>query len=786
MRTDHFRSAGRSQVPQSDGGGTPQELVPRSFGQGKSIRHKLVVMSLITGFITLLLAFLLFSWFQLQQLRDQMAEEISTLGMVLGANAEAALAFKDREDARQVLSALSHHSSLELGCLFTPDGELLAEFRADDRKSKTCTRPISNGVAFREDHLEFSERIILGERTLGFVGLQIDLQPYYDQVQRSLLLGIVIIVVALGITYGLIRWLQKGIVVPLQKLTSMTRALSEGEDYSQRADARGYAEVELLSQGFNAMLAKIQERAEERDGALKELSESQNLLEQRVIERTEALEQANASLQEAKLATDAASQAKSMFLANMSHELRTPLNSILGFSNLLGRSPNLTGKERDNLLTIHRSGEHLLGLINEVLEVAKIESGKVTLNLSMCDLGQVLNNIINMFRPRIDEKGLTFILERKDNVPQFINADIKKLEEILINILGNAVKFTDEGEITLRVWSEPMGLQEVKPLDSNDLVRLYLEVEDTGCGIAQEELSQVFTAFEQTASGRKVKEGTGLGMAITKAYVEQMGGTIEVRSRVGQWTIFTIRVPVEMGKDFKDSDQAILSLVSLPADQMGRYRVLIADDVPENRELLLQLVGLAGFQVREAVDGRQALELFHDWEPHLVFLDLKMPDMDGIEVTKAIRATVLGRDVPIVVVSAHVMGDSRQSVEEAGADGFLSKPIQEAEILQCLKKLLGVTFVNKLEIRGGKPEPKARITAEALHRLPQGVRDRLRRSVILGDMTEFFAILENLDGQDSELIQALRGYGEEYQLDTLQELFGEASPFSSPEARDES
>src|SRR5438309_501142 len=334
-----------------------------------------------------------------------------------------------------------------------------------------------------------------------------------------------------------------------------------------------------------------------------------------------------------------ANRAKSVFLANMSHEIRTPMNAILGFSQLMLRDQDLTPRQCQYLGTINRSGEHLLALINDILEMSKIEAGRTTLSPSTFDLPALLKDLEMMFRVRTDEKKLSFSVETVGDVPQFIVTDINKLRQIFINLIGNAVKFSEEGGVGLRVRVDRGGAAEPS---------LRVEVEDTGPGISADELGKLFRHFEQTKTGQQAGTGTGLGLAISQEFVRLMGGAITVSSQVGKGSVFIIRLPLKEGEaqavQAKDKPRHVLRL------QPGQpaCRVLIADDIEDNRQLLAQLLAPVGFEVRLATNGAEAVLEFEKWRPHLLLMDFRMPVMDGHEAIRRIRAMAGGGDARII------------------------------------------------------------------------------------------------------------------------------------------
>ena len=379
-----------------------------------------------------------------------------------------------------------------------------------------------------------------------------------------------------------------------------------------------------------------------------------------------------------------ANRAKSVFLANMSHEIRTPMNAILGFSQLMLRDQDITPKQCQYLGTINRSGEHLLALINDILEMSKIEAGRTTLNPSTFDLPILLNDLEMMFRVRTNEKKLSFSVAIIGDVPQYIVSDINKLRQVFINVLGNAVKFTEQGGIDLRVRADR---------DEPTAPSLHVEIEDTGPGISSDDQDKLFRHFEQTKSGQQAGTGTGLGLAISQEFVRLMGGEITVNSQVGKGSSFVIRLPLHVGHadgvQAKDRPRQVLAL------QAGQspVRVLIADDIEDNRELLAQLLAPVGFEIRLATNGAEAVEAFEQWRPHLVLMDFRMPVMDGHEAISRIRALPGGMDATIIAVTASAMDENRQELLEIGADDFISKPFREAELFQKIHAHVGVEYI---------------------------------------------------------------------------------------------
>lgn len=503
----------------------------------------------------------------------------------------------------------------------------------------------------------------------------------------------------------------------------------------------------------------------------------------------EALREAKAVAEQARVAAETANRAKSEFLANMSHELRTPLNAILGFAQLMTRDPSLTPEQQENLEIIGRSGEHLLGLINDVLELSKIEAGRVALQEESLDLHRLLDGLEEMFHLRATEKGLMLILDRAPDVPQYIRTDEGKLRQVLMNILGNAVKFTREGGVTLRVGCSDLSGRfnyEASPQEKQKSLRerrprLLFEVEDTGPGIAPEELDAVFDPFKQTKSGQMSQEGTGLGMPISRQFVRLMGGDLTVRSELGVGTLFKFGVQIKLA-DAVDvpTSQPKQRVIGLEPDQRAAdgdpYRLLVVEDREANRKLLVKLLEPMGFEMREAINGQQGIETWERWKPHLIWMDMRMPVMDGYEATQHIKATTQGQATVVVALTASAFERDRAMILSGGCDDFVRKPFREEEIFDMLTKHLDVRFVYDVQDAqpagaGAQPEdavlPADSLTPEALMSLPADWVEDLHQAAIQLDADVILGLLDQIREQNASLANALANLVHDFRFDII-------------------
>jgi len=491
--------------------------------------------------------------------------------------------------------------------------------------------------------------------------------------------------------------------------------------------------------------------------------------------------QAEEDLREAKEAAEAANRAKSAFLANMSHELRTPLNAILGFAQLMSREPELSPRQCESLEIIGRSGEHLLGLINDVLEMSKIEAGRVTIQEEDFDLYRMLGGLWEMFNLRAEDKGLTLVVNISPDVPQFVREDEGKLRQVLMNLLGNAIKFTQAGGVTLRVERSELPDSDALVLnsDANDVrsaetsQRLRFEVEDTGPGIPPEEMAAIFDPFVQTSLGRRSHEGTGLGLAISRRHVRLMGGDFVVTSEEGKGSVFGFDVPVELGDAAEAAETRPVRRVIALQEGQPALRLLVAEDQETNRKLLVNLlasVSTAGqaFEVQTATNGQEAFEIWERWAPHLVWMDLRMPVMDGFEATRRIKSTSRGKDTIIVGLTASAFEQDREDILAQGCDDFLRKPYRAEEIFDILARHLGVRFIYEARaLETPAPVPLSRVTGASLAGLPHEWLAELNRAAIRLDSDIVLDLVERIRDLDPPLADALTNLVNDFRFDTI-------------------
>jgi signal transduction histidine kinase/CheY-like chemotaxis protein len=481
-------------------------------------------------------------------------------------------------------------------------------------------------------------------------------------------------------------------------------------------------------------------------------------LEQRVEQRTR-------ELAEAKEAAELANRTKSSFLANISHELRTPLNAILGFSSLLGHDSTAPPSHREKLAIINRSGEHLLSMINDILDLSKIEAGRIDLEENSFDLVALLKEISVMIQSRAGDKGLPFVLETDQVTLPYLNADEGKLRQILINLLSNAIKFTHEGRVTLRATTEPLA-------EAPERCRIILEVADTGPGIDPVRHKKIFEPFVQEQGG-SAQAGTGLGLSICKTFAELMNGRIVVESELGKGTLFRVQLPAGIveAADVK-TPESKPRVIGLAPGQKTR-RILIADDHTENRFLLKTLLEEAGFEIFEAENGKEAVDAFEKGAPDFIWMDMRMPVMDGYEAVRQIRQLPESAELPIVAITASVFGSQRPKIRAAGCDDMVFKPFQEHEIFEVMARFLGVEYVYAEPDDAAAPVDDVELTAAMLAVLPPKLLQDLDQTTLVANREVILKVIDRIEEHTPETAGKLRALVQNFEIDRIRELLAE-------------
>ncbi len=638
--------------------------------------------------------------------------------------------------------------------------------------SGTVKGMLSTGASETFSSVDYPERrlgqqiratrnVVLDDKTVGTVSLEMDTGQMDAEIahhRRDLVLTVLgqllfslILIVSL---------LHLRLLAPIRRLMRESERLADRDLDApfiwRRKDELGTlgASLENTRRALQDVFKELEQKnielgqdIEHRKQTERELQQHRDDLEKIVAHRT-------GELSVAKNRAEIANQAKSRFLASMSHELRTPLNAILGYAQILKRDNDLNERQWTALDTMQRSGEHLLILINDVLDISKIEAGKFELHPESVRLPAFIQVINDMVRVKAEERKLVFVSEIDPTLPFAVMVDATRLRQVLLNLLGNAVKFSECGQVTLRVLR-------VAATDHQCVVRF--EVRDTGVGLEADQLETIFHAFEQVGDTKQRAGGTGLGLSISRQLVRLMGGDIVVQSQTGLGSMFWFEIALAIAEDADHARSAESAQMAIIGYEGARRTVLIVDDVPANRAMLASLLGGLGFDILQASNGQESLDTMYRQRPDLVITDVSMPVMDGLEATRCMRADPALADVPVIVVSATFLAQDTVSAVKAGADVFLTKPIDQSRLLNAIATQLKLYWITD---NAPTAEPSVTLVAPPLVEL------KVLHSLALdGNMARIRKRADHLDSLDPSyrgFTDKLRQLGRTFQVQEIQ------------------
>ncbi len=653
-----------------------------------SIRAKLISLALISATVAVAITGVSMARKDIFDLREAKVERLSSQARMLSFNSTGVLTFLDQEAAKKLLRSLESEPTVERACLYDTEGKLFASYVAEGKKGAPLTIPQTACYSEydSEGMLEVCEKITDQEIVLGTVVLRANSSDVAKKLHAGLFTILLVALLSLAVAVLLSGLLQRNISNPIAKLSQTAKAIAHSGDYSLRVEKSCGDELGQLGDAFNKMLAQV-------ECSKQDLTEAHDELEERVEQRTAELseeitqrEKTQRDLEASIVAAQAANRSKSEFLANMSHEIRTPLNGILGFTDLILRDHDANEEERrDYLETIQSSGKHLLGLINDILDLSKIEAGQYDVEILTCKPHQIIAEVVSFLRVPAQEKGLDLNCRWEGLVPATIQTDPGRFKQVLTNLMGNAVKFTERGSVDL--------VAHVKFLEEHP--QLVIDIIDTGIGIDSRKLDEIFSPFAQ-ADNTVTRRfgGTGLGLTICRQIATALGGDVHVQSVPGEGSTFSLTIPTG---SLEDVEKIVLST----SDGVGRRKkekttrevdlagveVLLVEDGSTNRKLISLALRRVGGNVTEAENGKIGSDLALAGTFDVILMDMQMPVMDGYTAARLLREKKV--TLPIIALTAHAMKGDQKKCEEAGCSGYLTKPVDIDTLLETVAAAAG-------------------------------------------------------------------------------------------------